>query len=163
MLLHENLQIAGVVDWEFTYAAPAEFSYAPPWWLLIERPEFWPNGIDDWASVFNNRLREDQRLSSHMQQNWDSGKFWIVYAALHSFAFDAIYWQKIDPLFFEAAQSPEMAWKERLGLLDEKEKEDMEQLVALKLEEMKTRTLRWDPDEYTVEARANIDGRNGAH
>jgi hypothetical protein len=36
--MDENLKLAGVVDWEFTYAAPAEFSYAPPWWLLIEKP-----------------------------------------------------------------------------------------------------------------------------
>jgi Ser/Thr protein kinase RdoA (MazF antagonist) len=27
--------VAGVVDWEFTYAAPVEFTYAAPWWLLI--------------------------------------------------------------------------------------------------------------------------------
>jgi hypothetical protein len=26
VLLNENMQIVGVVDWEFTYAAPAEFS-----------------------------------------------------------------------------------------------------------------------------------------
>jgi hypothetical protein len=87
-----------------------------------------------------------------MQQSWDSGTFWIVYAALHSFALDAIYWQKIDPMFFKAAENPETAWKERLGLLDERESEEMEKLVARKLEEMKTRVLEWDPDEYTVEA-----------
>ncbi|OQE30763.1 hypothetical protein PENFLA_c002G09834 [Penicillium flavigenum] len=123
VLLHENMKIAGVVDWEFAYAAPVEFSYAPPWWLLIERPEFWPNGIDDWENVFAHRLKnflramrdcedteiqkghlkENDRLSSHMQQSWDSRTFWIVYAALHSFAFDAIYWEKIDPMFFKAA------------------------------------------------------------
>ncbi|KOS38813.1 hypothetical protein ACN38_g10349 [Penicillium nordicum] len=100
--------------WEFTYAAPVEFSHAPPWWLLIEKPELWPNGMDDWEIVFNHRLKtflramksredteiqkghikENQRMSSHMQRSWDSGNFWIVYAALNSFAFDAIYWKK---------------------------------------------------------------------
>ncbi|KAJ5129525.1 uncharacterized protein N7515_005564 [Penicillium bovifimosum] len=49
ILLNEKMHIAGVVDWEFTYAAPVEFSYAPPWWLLIEKPEFWSEGIEDWA------------------------------------------------------------------------------------------------------------------
>lgn len=81
-----------------------------------------------------------------------------VESADDSFAFDAIYWQKIDPLFFTAPQSPETAWKERLGLLGEREIEEMEQLVAQKLEEMKTRILKWDPDEYTVEAIAKADG-----
>lgn len=46
-LMDENLKLAGVVDWELTYAAPVEFSYAPPWWLLIEKPEYWPQGLDD--------------------------------------------------------------------------------------------------------------------
>jgi endo-1,4-beta-mannosidase len=55
-------------------------------------------------------------------------------------------------LFFRAVQSPEAAWKERLGLLGEKEVEEMEQLVVQKLEEKETRILKWDPDEYTVEA-----------
>ncbi|KAJ5372894.1 Aminoglycoside phosphotransferase [Penicillium concentricum] len=129
------MQIAGMVDWEFTYAAPVEFSYAPPWWLLIENPKLWPNGIDDWEK--------------------------IVYAALNGLAFDAIYWEKIDPFFFEAAQRPETAWKERLSLLGEKDIEEMEKLVVRKLEEMKTRILKWDPDEYTVEAiakAAEVDG-----
>lgn len=34
----------------------------------------------------------------------------------------------------------------------------MEQLIAQKLEEMKTRILKWDPDEYTFEAIAKADG-----
>lgn len=41
VLLNEDMHIAGVVDWEFTYTAPVEFSYAPPWWLLVEKPEHW--------------------------------------------------------------------------------------------------------------------------
>ncbi|KAL2871409.1 phosphotransferase family protein [Aspergillus lucknowensis] len=170
VLLNENMQIVGVVDWEFTYAAPAEFSYAPPWWLLIEKPEYWPKGIEDWTTVFDYRLKtflkvmknrediaiqegrltEDQRLSGHMGQSWESGDFWIMYAVLHSFAFDTIYWRKIDPRFFGPTENPEEAWKERLSLLDEKEQYEMEQQVARKLEDMKTRALAWDPDEYTL-------------
>jgi hypothetical protein len=51
------MQIVGVVDWVFTYAAPAEFSYASPWWLLIEKPEYWSKGIEDWTTVFYSRLK----------------------------------------------------------------------------------------------------------
>jgi hypothetical protein len=87
--MRDSTQIAGVVDWEFTYAAPVEFSYAPPWWLLIEKPEFWGKGIEDWIRVFGlrlktflkamkdcentaiqkGRLREDQRLSGPMYES----------------------------------------------------------------------------------------------
>ena len=177
VLLNENMQIAGVVDWEFTYAAPAEFSYAPPWWLLIEKPELWSKGIEDWTRVFDYRLKtflkamkdcedtaiqqgrlvEGQRLSRPMHESWRSGDFWIMYAALHSFAFDAIYWQKIDPRFFGSTQNPEGAWKERLDLLDKKERDEMELLVARKLNEMNVRILAWDPDEYTVAFRQQME------
>lgn len=181
VLLNENMHIVGVVDWEFTYAAPAEFSHAPPWWLLIERPELWPEGIEDWARVFDYRLKtflkamndcedtaiergwlkEDQRLSVPMQQSWESGDFWIIYAVTHSFAFDAIYWQKIDPRFFgpTSTENPEEAWKERLELLDGGEKDEMEELVARKLKEKETRILAWDPDEYTVAFRQQLRER----
>ncbi|KAJ5963323.1 Aminoglycoside phosphotransferase [Penicillium vulpinum] len=178
ILLNENpARIAGLVDWEFTYAAPVEFSYAPPWWLLIEKPEFWSEGIEDWTRVFDRRLktflkamkdcedaaiqkgrlREDQRLSGPMYESWDSGQFWIMYAVMHSFAFDEIYWRKIDPRFFGPTKDIEGAWKKRLGLLDEKEREEMEQLVARKLVEMETRVLSWDPDEYTLAFREKLE------
>jgi hypothetical protein len=110
-----------------------------------------------------------------MQQSWESGDFWIFYAVSHSFAFDAIYWQKIDTQFSGPTQSPKEAWKYRLDLLDEKTKDEMEQLVARKLEEMKPRILAWDPDEYTgfspafeeterkaKEEKANADERDEA-
>ena len=176
VLLKENLQIASVVDWEFTYAAPVDFSHALPWWLLIKKPELWPKGIDNWARVFDHHLKtflkamkgcedkfiqqdqleEHQQLSGPMQQSWESGDFWIMYAMLHSFAFDAIYWQKIDPRFFGPTESPEEAWKERLNLLNKREKDEMEQLVVQKVEEMQTRALEWDPDEYTMAYRQQL-------
>ncbi|BCR95757.1 uncharacterized protein AKAW2_20697S [Aspergillus luchuensis] len=170
VLLHGDLKLAGVVDWEFTYAAPAEFSYAPPWWLLIEKPEYWSEGLEDWIKKFDfrlkaflkvmkehednaikkNRLKENQRLSNHMRESWESGDFWVIYAVTHSFAFDAIYWQKIDPRFFGPTVDYEEAWRDRLDLLDEQERDKMEELVSRKLEEMESRVLAWDPDEYTM-------------
>lgn len=74
----------------------------------------------------------------------------MVYAATHSFALDETYWQKFDPRFFGHTKDLEGAWEERLGLFDEKEREEIEMLVARKLKEMDTRTLSWDPDEYTL-------------
>ncbi|KAJ5833567.1 hypothetical protein N7474_001878 [Penicillium riverlandense] len=159
VLLNESMRIAGVVDWVFTYAAPVEFSHAPPWWLLIEKPELWSKGIEDWTTVFDYRLKtflkvmkdcedtaiqrgslgEDQRLSGPMHESWESGK--------------------IDPRFFGPTENPEGAWKERLDLLDEKEKDEMELLVIRKLKEMDTRTLAWDPDEYTVAFRQQLKSR----
>lgn len=44
VLIDETEKVIGVVDWEFTYTAPVEFTYAPPWWLLLKKPEDWPGG-----------------------------------------------------------------------------------------------------------------------
>lgn len=179
VLLNGDMHITGVVDWEFTYVAPVEFSYAPPWWLLIEKPEYWSEGIEDWTRVFDRRLKtflaamrhcEDEdlavqdgqrRLSDQMQRSWESGDFWVVYAILHNFAFDAIYWLKIDRQFFGPTETddPDEAWRERLSLLDETEKDEMERLVTRKLEEMEDRALAWDPDEYTEEFRQVLKKR----
>lgn len=95
ILLNSNLDIVGVIDWEFTYSAPAEFSHSPPWWLLLEQPEYWDDGMDDWtrkyqdrlgiflktlrehedAEVKNPRLKEEERLSVPMQRSWENGDF----------------------------------------------------------------------------------------
>ncbi|KAJ5565719.1 hypothetical protein N7535_007357 [Penicillium sp. DV-2018c] len=171
VLVNEHLQIVGVVDWEFTYTAPVEFSYAPPWWLLLEQPEYWPDGMEAWTRVYEarlqtflkvlheqedvaigrGRLKDEQRLSRPMQQSWKSGDFWVTYAARKSFAFDAVFWKKLDPRFFGPGMSTEDdRWRERIDLLTEDERANIEKVVEEKLEESKTRVLSWEPDEVDV-------------
>ncbi|RMJ26390.1 Phosphotransferase enzyme family [Aspergillus sp. HF37] len=167
VLLNADLQIVGVIDWEFAYASPAEFSAAPPWWLLLEQPEYWPDGIEAWTELYecrlqtflkmlveredaliqSGRLEEGQRLSGPMWESWRSGDFWVSYAARKNFAFDAIFWQKLDFRFFGSAGAPEDAWEKRIELLDAKEKKFMESLVQRKLEDMKERVLAWEQNE----------------
>ncbi|KAI1171486.1 phosphotransferase family protein [Nemania sp. FL0916] len=62
ILLDKDLQVVVVIDWEFAYAAPAQFSYDPPWWLLLEEPEDWPGGYRAWMQVYEPRLRTFLRL-----------------------------------------------------------------------------------------------------
>lgn len=171
VLINEDLQIVGVVDWEFTYAAQVEFSHAPPWWLLLEQPEYWPDGIEAWAEVYESRLqtflkvlceqenvaigrgrlKDEQRLSRPMQQSWESGDFWVTYAARKNFAFDAVFWKKLDGRFFGPGTSTEDdRWKERMNLLTEDERAEMDKVVKKKLEEMKTRDLVWEPEEVDL-------------
>lgn len=168
ILLIEKLEIAAIIDWEFSYAAPCEFTYAPPWWLLLKQPEYWEEGIDDWTEKYEPRLKtflkaltetedvciasgqlqEEQRLSGKMRESWDSGDFWTVYAARKGFGFDGVYWKKLDHRFFGPVEGKlQDAWMHRLGLLDEPTRAAMEPFVARKLEEMKTRELAWEPNE----------------
>ncbi|KAJ5717400.1 hypothetical protein N7488_003046 [Penicillium malachiteum] len=184
VLIDEAEKVIGVVDWEFTYTAPVQFSHAPPWWLLLEKPEYWDKGLDDWCTEYERRLsvfleamrdceenvfrsrnerpEESQRLSSRMRDSWESGDFWIMYAARNNFAFDAIYWKKIDQRFFgptENAGDEDICdvWKKRLDLLEPDEKEIIETFVDRKLKETETRPLSWDPDQYTLEYITKMD------
>ncbi len=169
ILLDANYQIVAVIDWEFSYAAPNEFTFAPPWWLLLEQPEYWKDGLDDWAEAYKARLpvfleamteaeddyiasgklQEDQRLSGKMRESWASGDFWTVYAAWKSFAFDSVYRKELDSRFFGlvvATCDSGDVWKERLGLLDQQTQSAMESFVERKMLETETRVLAWDPD-----------------
>ncbi|KFY84001.1 hypothetical protein V500_09705 [Pseudogymnoascus sp. VKM F-4518 (FW-2643)] len=168
MLVNSNLELVAVIDWEFTYSAPLEFSHAPPWWLLIEQPKYWPDGIDEWVTAYEPRLqtflavlreREDafiqegrledlQRLSVPMQESWESGDFWVVYAARKSFAFDAIFWKYLDARFFgPMAGLDGDGWERRAGLLDEEEIMEIDSFVDRKVDELKDRVLAWEPKE----------------
>lgn len=169
ILLNANLDIVAVIDWEFSYAAPNEFTYASPWWLLIEQPEYWDSGLEDWTEKYerrlatflevmvdcedefisSGRLQKEQRLSGKMRDSWANGDFWTVYAARKSFAFDSVYWKKLDPRFFgsEAEATSGEIWEKRLDLLDEQIRTAMELFVDKKMAESQTRELAWEPDE----------------
>lgn len=176
ILVNEDLQIVGVIDWEFTYAAPIEYSHAPPWWLLFEQPEYWPDRMEAWEKEFESRLQtflkvliereeeavqqgrlsQDQKLSGPMRRSWENGDFWISYAARKNFAIDSIFWKKLDPMFFgPSTVADEHRWEERIGLLSEEEKQCMKQVVSRKLEQVQERALAWEPEEvYTAELEA---------
>lgn len=48
--------ISGVIDWEFTYVATAEFTYAAPWWLLFESPVEWESDLNAFLARYRPRL-----------------------------------------------------------------------------------------------------------
>ncbi|KAJ5198247.1 uncharacterized protein N7498_007364 [Penicillium cinerascens] len=154
VLVDEAENIAGVVDWEFTYTAPVEFAYAPPWWLLLKKPEDWPEGLDDWCTEYEKALQvfleamrkcedeaiqkkqlvEGQRLSSRMRASWQSGD---------------LDYRFYGPTTYEDDNICDV-WRKRLHLLEPEEQELVEVYVDLKLKERNTWSLAWDADEYTV-------------
>ncbi|KAM4065466.1 phosphotransferase enzyme family protein [Hirsutella rhossiliensis] len=158
ILVDADHRIVGVVDWEFTYAAPAEFSYSPPWWLLLVMPEEWPAGLDDWAAKYEPRLKtflraieakerdfidqgrldQTQVLSTHMRRSWETGDFWLAYAARKSWAFDGIFWRTLDQRFFGDNVGGPM---ERLKLLPLKQVSAIEGFVERKMREKEECTL----------------------
>jgi hypothetical protein len=171
VLVDNDCRIVGVIDWEFTYSAPAEYSYSPPWWLLIESPEKWPGGIADWVKAYEPRLKlflevleeredtmirdggltEDQRLSAQMRESWENGDFWVSYALRNSWALDAIFWEKINtnPRFFD-----QPGYEQGLDLLSLEERNGMGDFVRRKLLESEARTL----DDWDGEVGSNREG-----
>ncbi|KAI0123139.1 phosphotransferase [Xylariales sp. AK1849] len=161
----ENNLILGAIDWEFTYVAPTQFILDSPWWLLLDSPEMWDNGIEDWTNTYEQRLKvwlssmedaereirpESFLLSRYMKESWETGRFWLNYAARKSWAFDTIYWKYLDERFFgdrEHTQTEEL-WKTRLHLLNDGERAAMDSLVRMKMEESSERVLvEWEAAE----------------
>lgn len=148
----QNLHITGVVDWEFTYAAPTEFTYIAPWWLLLQSPEDWESDLQEFLERFMPRLRlflealrecederakeedgvpaDSQRLSSRMERSVDTGLFWVCLAAKYSSLFDEIYWTFLDEMY----HGPFTSIKDRIELLSEEERHGLDELVRTKME-----------------------------
>lgn len=144
-----KLVVTGVVDWEFAYAAPVEFTYAAPWWLLLERPEDWESDLDQFLVRFMPRFRiflevlqdcearkikggslsQSQRLSIAMENSLETGHFWICLASRHSSMFDEIYWNFIDPRFFGHFTTIE----DRLRLLSAEERVNIDIFIEKKM------------------------------
>ncbi|KAM7187783.1 hypothetical protein V8F20_010840 [Naviculisporaceae sp. PSN 640] len=74
VLLDKNLNVVGVIDWEFVYSAPAEFSQDPPWWLLLSQPEDYPGGIFSWIMEYDKRLDVFLRVFERAEQKSDGEK-----------------------------------------------------------------------------------------
>lgn len=110
----ETLRITAMLDLEFTNAMPAQFTYDPPWWLLLSGPEMWLDrcAMEEFLALYEPRMgrflqalerKEEEstlmrkqssgpRLSTLMRDSWRTGRFWFNYAARKSFEVDAIYW-----------------------------------------------------------------------
>lgn len=158
--MHETDRIAAVIDWEFTYSAPAEFSLSPPWWLILTAPDDWKEGLDDWAAHYEPKLAtflraleakekqfieqgrlkaSDIMLSTRMRESWESGNFWLTFAARRTWAFDGIYWNFLDEKYFGKNESGD--FKERLKLLPPEQIDAMEAFVERKLREKEEHTI----------------------
>ncbi|KAI3319980.1 phosphotransferase [Xylariaceae sp. AK1471] len=169
ILLNDSDDVAAVIDWEFAYVAPTQFALDPPWWLLLNTAETWASGMEDWRQTYDMRLgtwlsavkRAEESmegpgpfavaLSTYMRESWETGRFWLSYAARKSWAFDAVYWRYLDERFFgdrKSDVSHDHLWKSRIHLLTEVERDGMGPFVERKMSESKERIIvDWDVEE----------------
>ncbi|RJE21676.1 Phosphotransferase enzyme family [Aspergillus sclerotialis] len=141
--------VSGVTDWEYTYAAPAEFIHVAPWWLLLQSPEDWEDDLNQFLRRYTAKLRvflealnhcenklieqrrlsESQRLAPHMERSMETGLFWVCLAARYSSMFDEIYWTFIDERWYGSFTSLE----DRIQRLDKTQQNEIKELVRLKM------------------------------
>jgi aminoglycoside phosphotransferase (APT) family kinase protein len=146
-----KLTVSGAIDWEFTYSAPAEFTYTAPWWLLLDRPEEWEPDLNQFLArymprfhVFLETLREcetrkiiegslsdSQRLSDAMEMSMKTGLFWDCLASRHSSMFDEIYWTFIDQRYY----GPFTTFEDRTTHLSDEERMNLEAFVQTKMQQ----------------------------
>ncbi|KAJ5382867.1 hypothetical protein N7517_000778 [Penicillium concentricum] len=141
----ETLQITVVLDFEFTNAMPAEFTYDPPWWQLLSGPEMWLDRclMDEFVTLYEPRMEQFLRalervenefeleckqpglsLSTRMRDLWRTGRFWFDYAARKSFDVDTIYWAALH----DGAG---------VELLDDKTRAEMGSFTQIKMDQLK--------------------------
>ncbi|KAI9766694.1 MAG: hypothetical protein M1840_006338 [Geoglossum simile] len=115
ILVDDSLTITGIIDLEFTYAAPIQFLSAPWRSLLLLEPSVWnSNHVELFHSkldLFLGVLREQEAnypnpisLSALMQQSAVDMTFWYGEAARDSFSFEDIYWSRLDKFFFKNSE-----------------------------------------------------------
>lgn len=86
VIVDDKMNLRYVIDWGFSYGAPAEFTYCSPWWLLLAHLVDWDNSLDSFLAQYfpreetvlgalrelenddirNFALSESERLSSEM-------------------------------------------------------------------------------------------------
>ncbi len=157
LVSESDLSINGVIDWEFTYAAPIEFATAAPWWLLFESPEAWESDLNKFLvrytpclqlflevlrareddQIQKGTLTESQRLSNRMARSMENGMFWFCLAARKSYMFDDIYWAFIDEKHFGSFGSLD----DRISLLSMEERNELDDFVKVKMREAGEKTL----------------------
>lgn len=153
----QTYSVNGVVDWEWTYVAPAEFTYAAPWWLLLQRPESWDADLRHFVPRYNRvlpvfldalqecedakiregTLLESQRLSKAMAESMENGMFWTCLAARFGCLLDDIYWTFLDEKCF----GPFTTIEDRISLLSEEERANLDGFVKEKLIQAQEKTL----------------------
>ncbi|KAK8213130.1 kinase-like domain-containing protein [Phyllosticta paracitricarpa] len=96
IIVNDSYDILAIIDFEFTYAAPASFLGSPPWWLAGTEPFEWNDhdkkDYEAKMDMFIDELEQEETarndhahaLSRFMRQCWANGFFWYNVAVRES-------------------------------------------------------------------------------
>lgn len=98
----EDLDIIGVVDWEWSYAGPVEFLWSAPRWLLVKTPNTWREKsvlprFNHYLDMFIEELcaqegeyvggdtAPEQIPSTMVRKSRENGSMWLYYIIRDAF------------------------------------------------------------------------------
>ncbi|KAI1935879.1 hypothetical protein LOZ52_003271 [Ophidiomyces ophidiicola] len=119
-------KVTGVIDWEFCYAAPAQFAASPPPWLLLKPISHWveDSGLQAFLDVYipkfnvfletlqeheTNRpsINTDETLSNRMRNALEDRTVWFNFAIRNGWSTDNLYWNLLDNYVYGTALQTE--------------------------------------------------------
>ncbi|UNI15503.1 hypothetical protein JDV02_002031 [Purpureocillium takamizusanense] len=79
----KTLKITAVLDLEFTNAMPAQFTYDPPWWLLLSGPEAWldRDSMDEFRKCYEPRMEQFLHALEEEEQEEEEGERKVLSAS----------------------------------------------------------------------------------
>lgn len=115
VLVDDTLQVTGVIDWEFSYAAPSQFAGSIPWWLLLQKPHtmIYRDDLATFLEAYHSKAelfldimeqKEEarnipagaDRLSTRMRQSLQDKSAWFMMACRKVSSAHMIYWDLVD-------------------------------------------------------------------
>jgi hypothetical protein len=79
-----TLRITALLNFEFTNSMPAQFTYDPPWWLLLRGPDMWLDHygrMDEFIARYVPRMEQFLRALERAEDRAEAGKGGSVTAA----------------------------------------------------------------------------------
>ncbi|RFU23795.1 hypothetical protein B7463_g12543, partial [Scytalidium lignicola] len=151
----KRFYVNAVIDWEFTYVAPAEFTYVAPWWLMLQSPEDWDSdsNLNDFLSRYKPRLNlflevlrscEDEKISEGTLL--DSQR---LAACMESSMENGLFWNFLDKMYYGPLESIE----DRIQLLDEQERKELGEIFLVKVEQAREGKL---DENYSTDALVDL-------
>jgi len=152
----QDLQIIGVIDWEWSYAGPCQLFSSPPHWLLLDAPNHWFKDDDlvvaryeKYLEIFLKILEEeeegsllsniplDKRLSGLMRECKEDGRMWFHYIIRQGFnGPDMLVWERLRAATPDFDQFVKLVSEEEITTFVDKK---MVALAKYKLERYKKR------------------------
>ncbi|KAK7511539.1 kinase-like domain-containing protein [Phyllosticta citriasiana] len=70
VLVDDDFNIVAAIDWEFSYAAPYQYTCSPPHWLLINNPGdwMWEHGITNFLDTYRPRFETFLKILRQLEE-----------------------------------------------------------------------------------------------